>query len=206
MQKLMSNTPKRFSAPPKRRRSRLGRSFRRSVCGLLIMLLPLLVATPSSATYQSFYTLISKIPAALKTAMTFEKRQKASPTKDELWAAVRDTSAQYQVSPSLVWAIMSVGSQFDQQVVSPQGAIGLMQLMPSTATEMGIQNPYDPYENILGGVRYLKYLMDRFNGDVRLALAAYRAGPAVVDRQGGIPSGSTSAFVHEVVRLAESRA
>lgn len=99
------------------------------------------------------------------------------------------------LSPDLVTRVMSRESSGDPSAVSPKGARGLMQLMPGTAEELGV-NPDDPYDNIRGGVRYLKQQMDAFGGDERLALAAYNAGPGAVQRHGGVPPfAETQAYV-----------
>ena len=96
-------------------------------------------------------------------------------------------SDKYRIEPSLVSAVIKVESNWDIKAVSRNGAMGLMQLMPSTAKEMAVKNPLDPKENIEGGIRYLRYLMDRFNDDLTLALAAYNAGPRKVEKYKGIP-------------------
>ncbi len=93
-------------------------------------------------------------------------------------------AATYAVSPQLVRAVMQVESGFNPRAVSVKGAAGLMQLMPSTAIEMGVRNVFDPDENIRGGVAYLRQLLNRYGGDVQLALAAYNAGPEAVARHG----------------------
>jgi Rod binding domain-containing protein len=105
----------------------------------------------------------------------------------DLSALVRHAAEDNQVDPDLVQAVILHESGGDPRAVSEKGAIGLMQLMPETAREMGVDNRYDPVENINGGTRYLAQLFDRFAGDPELALAAYNAGPAAVDRYGGIP-------------------
>ena len=92
----------------------------------------------------------------------------------------------YQVDPVLVRLIMEQESGFDPFALSPAGAIGLMQLMPDTAWMLGVDDPWDPEENIEGGVRYFAQQMDRF-GRVELALAAYNAGPGAVEKWGGVP-------------------
>jgi len=92
----------------------------------------------------------------------------------------------YSVDPELVKRIIEVESGWNPYAVSRKGAMGLMQIMPKTAKELGLRNPYNPEENIDAGVRYLKYLFRMF-GDLKLALAAYNAGPAAVKQYGGIP-------------------
>ena len=102
-------------------------------------------------------------------------------------AQIQDISRHYSMDHLLVKALIKAESRFDHEAVSPKGAMGLMQLMPGTARDMGVKDPFDPRENIEGGVRYLKVLMRQFNNDVALALAAYNAGPETVRRYGCIP-------------------
>ncbi len=106
------------------------------------------------------------------------------------------------VRPELIYAVASVESNFNPRAVSAKGAQGLMQLMPETSARFGVSDPYDPVENIVGGVRYLKYLLDLFGGDQRLALAAYNAGENVVQATRSIPPyQETRAYVSKVLRL-----
>ncbi|MFZ5648269.1 MAG: lytic transglycosylase domain-containing protein [Bacillota bacterium] len=108
------------------------------------------------------------------------------------------TAAKHGLDPALLMAVIKVESDFNPLAVSSAGATGLMQLMPETAASLGVKNPYDPLENLEGGARYLKSLMDRF-GDVNLALAAYNAGPGAVEEYGGVPPYSETIYYLEKI-------
>jgi hypothetical protein len=115
-------------------------------------------------------------------------------------AQVHAASRRYGVPEGLVAAVISVESEFNPRAVSQRGALGLMQLMPSTAALLGVRDAFDPAENVDAGARHLRDLLDRFANDVSLALAAYNAGPYAVVRHGGIPPyPETRAFVARVL-------
>jgi soluble lytic murein transglycosylase-like protein len=107
------------------------------------------------------------------------------------------------VEPNLLRAVIVVESGFNSHAVSRRGAVGLMQLMPATANRFGVSNPYDARQNVHAGARYLKFLIDRFGHDIRLALAAYNAGEDAVDRNGGQipPYSETMAYVPRVLKI-----
>jgi hypothetical protein len=118
----------------------------------------------------------------------------------QLEALIRKYSQIYGVDPSLVRAVMRHESGFKSTAVSPKGAQGLMQLMPGTAALMGVKDPFDPEQNIAGGVGYLRSCLDRFQHNVPLAVAAYNAGPESVAKCGAIPPyRETQAFVNNVM-------
>ena len=113
---------------------------------------------------------------------------------------VRDASFRHGVPESLVAAVISVESEFNPRAVSHRGAVGLMQLMPTTAALLGVRDAFDPRQNVDAGARHLRDLLDRFSNNVSLALAAYNAGPQAVVRHGGIPPyPETRAFVTRVL-------
>jgi len=105
----------------------------------------------------------------------------------ELEQAVRRAAQQHHVQPALLLAVMKAESSFNPTAISKAGAVGLMQLIPETAIRHGVHNLYDANENITGGAKHLRYLLDRFHGNIRLAVAAYNAGERKVDRYRQIP-------------------
>jgi soluble lytic murein transglycosylase len=110
------------------------------------------------------------------------------------------------VDPSLVRAIVKVESDFNPFALSRKGAMGLMQLMPQTAVEMDVKNSFSPHDNIDGGVKYLRYLLDRYEGNLSLALAAYNSGETAVKRWGTIPPfRETQKYVQKILRLYNGR-
>ena len=108
----------------------------------------------------------------------------------------------HDLDPKLVRALIYVESAENPVAVSSKGALGLMQLMPGTASELGVEDPLRPLDNVRGGVKALSQMLERFGGDVRLALAAYNAGPSAVEKHGGIPPyPETMEFVEKVLRI-----
>jgi|WetSurMetagenome_2_1015567.scaffolds.fasta_scaffold00020_36 soluble lytic murein transglycosylase-like protein len=101
---------------------------------------------------------------------------------------VEEKSKKHNVDPKLVKAVIAAESGWNPSAVSPKGAVGIMQLMPRTASDMGVDNRYNPEQNIEGGVKYLRFLLNKFNGNMTLALAAYNAGPTRVERAMGVPA------------------
>jgi soluble lytic murein transglycosylase-like protein len=139
----------------------------------------------------------AKIQAANSNGVT------SSP--QDIDAAITMAAARHNVDPNLVRAVVKVESNFNPNAVSRKGAMGLMQLMPSTARQLKVQNPFDPEQNVDAGVRQLKHLLESYGGDVKLTLAAYNAGSAAVARSAGVPHyAETQNYVRRITSLYRS--
>lgn len=129
----------------------------------------------------------------------------SSTVRERFEPLVQEHAARHSLRPDLVRAVIQVESGFNPRATSPKGAMGLMQLMPATARELGVRNAYDPTDNIRGGTAYLRQLLDRYDGNEALALAAYNAGSGAVDRYGRQvpPYRETQDYVLKVGSAAE---
>jgi soluble lytic murein transglycosylase-like protein len=139
-------------------------------------------------------------------ARTVRAIRETSPSSNRLYdEIIAEHARRNGIRAELVRAVVQVESAFNPHAVSPKGAMGLMQLMPDTAQELGVGNPFNPTDNIRGGVLYLRQLLDRYDNNEELALAAYNAGPGAVDRYGETvpPYRETRAYVSKINRLVQ---
>lgn len=153
------------------------------------------VAGPRSAGKSS-----SSVPA-VRTASAGQARGTTarSYTREELERMAQAAAERHKVDPVLVRAVIEQESKWDHLAISYKGAQGLMQLMPGKAEELGVRDPFDPEQNLDGGVRYLRALLEKYEGDLDRALAAYNAGSGAVDRSGGVPNyRETKTYVQKI--------
>jgi soluble lytic murein transglycosylase-like protein len=186
---------------------------------LLILTAVLCTASPAAAQIYSWRDadgrmVLSDKPRADKGEQTTYAVFGASAVKATIPLAISHKSAQYDaaiseharrqgVAEDLVRAVIQVESAFNPNAISNKGAMGLMQLMPATASELGVRNPFDPEQNIGGGVRYLKQLLERYDNKVELALAAYNAGIGNVEKYGAVPPfKETRNYVNKITKSA----
>jgi len=156
------------------------------------------LATPANAPSTS-------VPQSASSILTPELNTNAPAqkiTQQSIDSAIDAAAKRNNVDANLVRAMIQVESNYNPRAVSRKGAMGLMQLMPSTARQLKVSNPFDPSQNIDGGVRHLKLLLDNYGGDVPLSLAAYNAGSGAVARSGGVPPYSeTRGYVKKITKL-----
>jgi soluble lytic murein transglycosylase-like protein len=130
-----------------------------------------------------------------------------TPERQKIEKSIQKAARKYNLSPELIRGVIQAESNFRVDAVSRAGAQGLMQLMPATAKELGVTKPFDIEQNIDGGAHYLRKMLDGFGGDVKLALAAYNAGPGTVRKYAGkVPYPETIQYVDRVLRFSEQRA
>ena len=132
---------------------------------------------------------VSFRPAAVRVpASSYRTRSGQTVTRDEIREMAREAADRHQIDPALVHAIITQESDWNPSAISRKGAQGLMQLMPATANELGVRDAFDPRQNIEGGVKHLRSLLEKYDGDLDRVLAAYNAGGGAVDRAGGVPN------------------
>ncbi len=141
----------------------------------------------------------TRTPDPVQPVLTTEPFNALPHSREDLQRMAADAADQQQVDPALVNAMITHESGWNPRAVSRKGAQGLMQLMPDRARLLGVRNVFDPAENLNAGVRHLRQLLDRFNGDLDRSLAAYNAGAGAVDRAGGVPNfAETRAYVAKI--------
>jgi hypothetical protein len=188
------------------RRGATRESLKHQALGLTVLVLAV------GAAYAGSRVNIDDIVDAVQAAESAEQAvetvaEEPAPKKVDIDMHIEEVATQYGVAPKLVAAIVAVESEFNPRAVSRRGAEGLMQLMPATAAYLEVEDPFDPRDNIDGGVRHLKRLMKRFHNDLPLVLAAYNAGEqAVINHRGIPPYRETRQYVVRVLRRYDREA
>ena len=144
----------------------------------------MLLAAAALATTHSVKTKTSPLRPSVSVSMDAFRALQPERAYDDI---IAEAAAEYDLDPALIRAVMRAESAFNPMVVSPAGAQGLMQLMPALAEEMGVVDPFDPRQNIMGGAKYLRWLLDHNRGNIPLTLAGYNAGPTIVAKYRKVP-------------------
>lgn len=183
---------------------------RLALCSLIGSFLALFISSPATA---DIYRYKDENGIWHFTNIKSEKRyklyiksysEKPSQFIKKYGSIIEQASSRFSVEPSLIKAVIKAESGFQNNATSHKGAKGLMQLMPKTADDMAVENPFNPEENIFGGTRYLSILLERFKNNMRLALAAYNAGPEKVEEYKGVPPfPETKTFIKRVLNYFE---
>ena len=185
------------SGPDRRAGDRRRAAFRNTLLAAVTMALPQQVKPQSLNP--------SWLRPPIPSVTTTIDRVVAIPAHRAYEQYIREASARYGVDATLIRSVMQTESAFDALAVSRAGAMGLMQLMPDVAFELGVEDPFNPRQNVMGGTKYLRRLLNLYNGNVPLALASYNAGATNVAQYGGVPPfPETQNYVKQITRLVAS--
>ncbi len=168
-----------------------------------------LAATESTAekTTRSSQPATKHLQLPRRSVAMATRKQTDAPEQQKIEMSIHKAAGKYNLPPELIKGVIRAESNFQIDAVSRSGARGLMQLMPATAKELGVTKPFDIDQNIDGGSRYLRKMLDSFGGDVKLALAAYNAGPGTVRKyEGNVPFQETIQYIDRVLRFSEQTA
>ncbi|MEM7828169.1 MAG: lytic transglycosylase domain-containing protein [Candidatus Aenigmatarchaeota archaeon] len=178
-----------------------------SVCKLVFMLSFFILSSPSYADIYSYVDEdgvihFSNVPTDPRYKLKYRERTHFRYKITTYEPYISEISNLYGVDEDLIRAVIKVESNFNPSAISRKGAVGLMQLMPTTADGLNVKDPFNPRENLEGGVKYLRFLLDQFGGNIEFALAAYNAGPETVMRYGGIPPyPETRQYIRKVMEI-----